>query len=180
MKLSLWAWLFWGLPIYLVLEVVPFLIIGYGLKKTVAELVGPYLAFAVPAVILISLVWWLWVWEEQGTSPKRLARGWGTSVTLWGVSLLVATTYSGVKLPHHGPDGCFRWLCRVCVVECAYWLFHVVPHDNNAHFIEIGCQDGRPSTGTLAPCRASLLINRQPVFNPVFGFPRAPGGLQSV
>ena len=98
MRLSLWAWLFWGLPIFLVLELGPFLIIGYGLKKTVGQLVGPYLAFAVPAVILMSLVWWLRVWEEQGTSPKRLARGWGMSVALWGVSVLVATTYSGVKL----------------------------------------------------------------------------------
>jgi hypothetical protein len=98
MRLSLWAWLFWGLPIYLVLELGPFLIIGYGLKKTVGELVGPYLAFAVPAVILMPLVWWLRVWEEQGTSPKRLARGWGLSMALFGVAVAVAVFYFGVEL----------------------------------------------------------------------------------
>jgi len=98
MRLSLWAWLFWGLPIYLVLELGPFLMIGYGFKKTEGELIGPYLAFAVPPLILMPLVWWLRVWEEQGTSPKRLARGWGMGVAFWGVSVLAATTYSGVNL----------------------------------------------------------------------------------
>jgi len=103
MKLSLWAWLLRALPGYLALEVGPFLIIGLGLKKTVGELLGPYLAFAAPAVILMPLVWWLRVWEKQGISPKRLARAWGVSVALWGVSVVVATIYSGVKFGFMDP-----------------------------------------------------------------------------
>jgi hypothetical protein len=98
MRLSLWAWLLWALPIYLVLEVGPFLIIGWGLEKTIGELVGPYLAFAVPAVIMMPLVWWLRVWEKQGTSPKRLARGWVLSTAMFFVAGIVATFYSGVEL----------------------------------------------------------------------------------
>jgi hypothetical protein len=98
MRLSVWAWLFWTLPIYLVLEIGPFLIIGWGLKKTVGELVGPYLAFALPAVIFMPLVWWLRMSEEEGASPKRLAREWGVSVAFWGVAVAVAVIYSGVKL----------------------------------------------------------------------------------
>ncbi len=98
MRLSLWAWLLWSLPIYLVLEAGPFLIIGWGLKKTVGELIGLYLAFAVPAVILMPLVWWLRVREEQGASPKRLARGWVLSTALFLVAVIVATCYSGVEL----------------------------------------------------------------------------------
>jgi hypothetical protein len=97
MRLSLWAWLFWGLPIYLVLEAGPFLIIGWGLKKTVGELAGAYLAFAVPAVILLPLVWWLRVSEEQGTSPKRLARGWVLSTAMFFVAVIATVIYSGIE-----------------------------------------------------------------------------------
>jgi hypothetical protein len=98
MRLSLWAWLFWTLPIYLVLEVGPFLIIAWGLKKTVGELVGPYIAFAVPAVIMMPLVWWLRMSEEQGASPKRLARGWVLSTAMFFVAVIVAVFYSGIEL----------------------------------------------------------------------------------
>src|SRR5450631_2226002 len=104
MKLSLWAWLLWTLPIYLVLELGPFLIIGWGLKITVGELVGPFLVFAVPAAILMPLVWWLRVWEEEGASPKRLARGWGLSVALFGVAVQIAAFYSGIKFHLMDPD----------------------------------------------------------------------------
>jgi chromate transport protein ChrA len=97
MRLSLWAWLFWSLPIYLVLEVGPFLIVGWGHKKTVGELVGPYLAFAVPAVIMMPLVWWLRMSEELGTSPKRLARRWVLSAAMFFVAVIVAVFYSGVE-----------------------------------------------------------------------------------
>jgi hypothetical protein len=81
-----------------VLEVGLFLIIGWGLKKGVGEIVGPYLAFAVPAVVMMALVWWLRVWEKQGTSPKRLARGWVLSTATFFVAVIVAVFYSGVEL----------------------------------------------------------------------------------
>lgn len=104
MRLSLWAWLLWGLPIYFVLEFGAFLIIGLGLKKPVGDLVGPYLAFAMPAVILMPLVWSLRMWEEEGASPKRLARGWGLGMALFGVAVQVATFYSGIKFHLIDPD----------------------------------------------------------------------------
>jgi len=104
MRLSLWAWLLWSLPIYLVLEVALFLIIGLGFKRTVGELVGPYLAFAAPALIMMPLVWLLRMWEGQGASPKRLARGWGLCVVLFGVAVQIATFYSGIKLRLIDPD----------------------------------------------------------------------------
>jgi hypothetical protein len=103
MRLSLWAWLFWSLPIYLLLEVGPFLIIGWGLKKTVAELVGPYLAFAIPFAIIMPLVWWLRVSEEQGTSSKRLARGWTLSTATFFIAVIAAAFYSGVELRFMDP-----------------------------------------------------------------------------
>jgi hypothetical protein len=95
---SIWVWLFWGLGIYLALELGPFLIAGRVLEKTAGEMAGPYLAFAMPWAIMAPLIWWLRKWEEQGASPKRLARGWGLSMALFGVVLGFAVFYSGVKL----------------------------------------------------------------------------------
>jgi hypothetical protein len=100
---SIWVWLFWGLGTYLMLEIGPFLILVLALKKTTAELAGPYLAYAMPAVILMPLVWWLRHREEQCASPKRLARGWGASVALSCLAAEVATIYSGVKLGFMDP-----------------------------------------------------------------------------
>jgi hypothetical protein len=97
MKLSLWAWLLWTLPIWLLLEVARLLIIGWLFKKTAGELIGPYVAFALPAVIIMPLVWWLRILEEQGTSPKRLARGWLISTAIFCFTVIGATFYSGLK-----------------------------------------------------------------------------------
>jgi hypothetical protein len=95
---NLWVWLFWGLGIYLVLELGAFLIAGRVLNKTVGEMAGPYLAFAMPWAIMAPLIWWLRKREEQSASPKRLARGWGLSMALFGVVLGFAVFYSGFKL----------------------------------------------------------------------------------
>jgi hypothetical protein len=95
---SIWIWLFWGLGIYLALELGPCLIAARGLNKTADELVGPYLAFAVPWAILAPLIWWLRKREELGASPKRLARGWGLSMACFGVAVIVAVFYSGSVL----------------------------------------------------------------------------------
>ena len=95
---NIWVWLFWGLGIYLLLELGPFLIAGHVLKKTVGDMAGPYLAFAMPWAIMAPLIWWLRKREEQGASPRRLARGWGGSMALFGVVLGFAVFYSGVQL----------------------------------------------------------------------------------
>jgi hypothetical protein len=100
---SLGVWLFWCLGAYLVLELVPFLILGLALKKTAADLAWPYLACAMPAAILTPLVWWLRQREAQSASPKRLASGWGASVALFGAAMVVAVIYSGVKLSLMNP-----------------------------------------------------------------------------
>jgi hypothetical protein len=98
MKYSIWAWLLRGLPTYLGLEVGLFLVVGLFLRKSASELAIPYLAFLVPAMILMPLVWWLRKWEEKGVSTKRLACGWGASVALFCVAVAVAAMYSGVRL----------------------------------------------------------------------------------
>jgi hypothetical protein len=95
---SLWIWLFWCIGIYLMLELVPFLVLGLALKKSANVLVGPYLALAVPCAIIAPLIWWLWKWKERGVDPKRLARGWGASMALFGVAMVLAVSWSGVKL----------------------------------------------------------------------------------
>jgi hypothetical protein len=95
---SIWIWLFWGIGIYLALELGPCLIAARVLNMTAEELAGPYLAFAVPWAILAPLIWWLRKGEEQGASPKRLARGWGIGMALFGVAAVVAVFYSGIAL----------------------------------------------------------------------------------
>ncbi len=112
MKLSIsrsqeciWVWLFWGFGTYLVLELGPFLLFGAALKKTGAELLCPYLACAMPAAIFMPIVWRLWQREKQGPPPKQLAREWGMGVALWGVAVVVAVIYSGVRLGLMDPSG---------------------------------------------------------------------------
>ncbi|MGA3082661.1 MAG: hypothetical protein ABSD44_15025 [Terracidiphilus sp.] len=100
---SIWVWLFWGLGTYFVLEIGPFLVLGFALKKTAAELAGPYLACAMPGAIMMPLVWWLRRWEDQGAPPKRVARGWGMCMALFSLAMVVAVTYSGVKLGFMDP-----------------------------------------------------------------------------
>lgn len=95
---NIWIWLFWSLGIYLVLEAGPFLIAGLVLKNTASDLSGPYLAFAMPWAIMAPLIWWLRRWETQGASPKRVARGWGLVMALFGVAVIVAVFYSGIVL----------------------------------------------------------------------------------
>jgi chromate transport protein ChrA len=95
---NIWAWLLWSLGLYLVLEMGPFLITGWVLKKTAGGLARSYLAFALPAAIIMPLIWWLRKWEEKCTSPKRVARGWGLSVALFDIAMMVALFYSGVVL----------------------------------------------------------------------------------
>jgi hypothetical protein len=95
---NIWAWVFWGLVFWLVLELGPFFIVGLAFKKTAGELAGPYLAFAMPWAIMAPLIWWLRKWEEVGVSPKRLAHGWGLSMALFGVAVAVAVFYLGVEL----------------------------------------------------------------------------------
>ena len=96
---SIWAWLFWGLCMYLALELGPFFIVRQVLHKTVGQLAGPYLAFAVPMAIFLPLVWWLLKWEkEKRASAKKLARGWGLMMVLFGVTVAGAVFYSGIKL----------------------------------------------------------------------------------
>jgi hypothetical protein len=108
-RLSVWAWLLWSLPLYLVLEIGLFLIIRWGFKKTVGELVVPYLAFAVPAVVMMPLVWWLRMSEEQGASPKRLARGWVLCMAMFFVAVIGAVLYSGIEFRLIDPKDALGW-----------------------------------------------------------------------
>jgi hypothetical protein len=95
---SLGAWLFLALGTYLVLEIGAFFVLGLALRKTAADLAGSYLACAMPAAIFMPLVWWLRQREKQSASPKLLAREWGASVAFFGVAMVAAVIYSGVRL----------------------------------------------------------------------------------
>jgi hypothetical protein len=123
---NIWAWLFWGLGFYLVLELGPFLIAGWVFKKTAGELAGPYLAFAMPWAIMAPLIWWLRRWEERGVPPKRLAHGWGLSMALFGVAVAVAVFYSGVELRLMDLKGTVVGFIVVVllIVPISYWTLY--------------------------------------------------------
>ena len=95
---NIWIWLLWAIFMYLFLELGLFLLVAEILKKSVGELVGPYLAFAIPWMFLAPLIWWLRRWEEQGASHKRLAHGWALAVVLFAILVAFAVCYSGVAL----------------------------------------------------------------------------------
>ena len=128
-RLSLGAWLLRGLGTYLLLESGPFLVLGLALRKTAAELAGPYLACAAPAAILMPLVWWLRQREERGATSKRLARGWGVSVALFGVAMVVAVIYSGVKFHLMNPTDALGGLVVSVLLSAPisyFTLYHMV------------------------------------------------------
>jgi hypothetical protein len=52
----------------------------------------------------MPLVWQLRQREKQGQSPKRLAREWGVSAALFGVVVVGAVTYTGVRFGLMGPS----------------------------------------------------------------------------
>lgn len=114
---SFWKWLFWGLVIYSALEACAFFVARIVLRRTAGELWAPYLAFIVPGVVMISLVWWLHSWRERGAPLKSLARGWGGSGALFGLACMGALAYSGVKLHLvHPRDTIVRFMVTTLVV----------------------------------------------------------------
>jgi hypothetical protein len=153
---SIWVWLFWGLGTYLVLEIGPFLLFGVALKKTAAELAGPYLACAMPAAMFIPLVWRLWQREKQGPPPKQLAREWGVSVALWGVAVVVAVIYSGVKLGLMDPKYAFGGLVLsllLCVPIGYFTLYYMTLTRISSRAAAKGAvlapNNGKPSQGEI-------------------------------
>ena|SRR5882724_12414934 len=90
--------MFWAICFYLALELGLFVIVKQILHAPEGELVGPYLAFAVPGVILLPAAWRLRKWEERGASPRRLALWWGMLIVSFASAVLVAFVYSGIEL----------------------------------------------------------------------------------
>jgi len=126
---SIWVWLLWGLGTYLVLELGPFLLLEVTLKKTATELFRPYLACAMPGVVFMPLVWRLWQRDKQGPLPKRLAREWGVSVALFGLTVVGGVTYSGVRLGLMDPSDAIGGLVVSVLlsVPISYFVsYHVV------------------------------------------------------
>ncbi|MGC1296445.1 MAG: hypothetical protein WA869_15535 [Alloacidobacterium sp.] len=87
-----------AIGIYLLLILQPFLAIWLLFKKSPAALFYPYLACAMPGVVLLLLISRLRLREVQGMLPERLARNWGMSGALFAVCTVVAVVYSGVSL----------------------------------------------------------------------------------
>jgi hypothetical protein len=96
--------------LYLVLEFGLFVIIKQILHTTERELSGPYLAFAVPGIIILLLAWWLKKCEEHGSSSKRLALGWGLSAAFFFSAVAVAFCYSIVELHLVHPSDLKRFI----------------------------------------------------------------------
>jgi hypothetical protein len=88
----------YSIGINLILVLQPFLAIALLLKKSPAILIEPYLACAMPGVVLLLLIFRLRQWEVQGMLPMRLAHNWGMSGALFAVCTVVAVVYSGVNL----------------------------------------------------------------------------------
>jgi len=97
-KANIWTTVVWAICTYLVFELGMFIIVKYIAHAGEGELLGPYLALAVPGVIFLLVVGWLWKWEELGQSPRWLAYGWGLSIALFFLSVCAALFYSSVKL----------------------------------------------------------------------------------
>jgi hypothetical protein len=95
---NFWVRMFLALCLYLALELTLFAIFKQVRRATVGELAGPYLAFAVPGVIMLLAAWWLRRWEEQSPSPKRVALGWCLAALLFFSAVATAFFYSGLKL----------------------------------------------------------------------------------
>ena len=85
-----------------------------------------------PATIWMPLIWWLKQREEQGASRKQLARGWGVSVALFGVAMVIGVIYSGVKLRLMDSMDAVGGLMAFGGVKRTYLLSHVAPHGDDA------------------------------------------------
>jgi hypothetical protein len=42
--------------------------------------------------------WWLREWEQRGVSIKKLAHGWAISISLFLITVQIASFYSAIKL----------------------------------------------------------------------------------
>lgn len=88
----------WALVLYLTLEMVPAFIVKLVLNKPFGELVGPYVAFAMPGMVFVPLAWWLRQREGKGLSSRSLALGWGLYMALFVSLVTSALFYSGAEL----------------------------------------------------------------------------------
>ena len=89
----------YGIGIYLILVLQPFLALWLAFKKQPATLVYPYLACIVPGIVFQLLISILRLREVEGTSPKRhLAISWGMGGALFAVGTVIACVFSAVSL----------------------------------------------------------------------------------
>ena len=98
MPANVWTQMFWAIALLLALELVPAIVVKMVLPVTVGQLVGPYLAFAAPAVFFLLLAWWLRRQEERGATAWRLALAWSLSAGLFVLAIGVALFYSASAL----------------------------------------------------------------------------------
>jgi len=98
LRANIWVKMFWAIVLFLAYVFVAALLVMLVLHKSAGEMVGPYLAYAVPGPIFLLVVLWLRAWEDRGASPKLLALVWCLCTTLFMFTIVGATTYSGVVL----------------------------------------------------------------------------------
>jgi hypothetical protein len=119
----------WAYVLILVLVLGVCFIAKLVLHATVQELGGPYLAFATPQLILLTLMMWLRTWEaKRAPAPKRVA----LLASLFGAfffgAIAAALLYSAITLHLLKPNDpiliffCFAAL--VGVVTSSITMYH--------------------------------------------------------
>jgi hypothetical protein len=115
LRANIWVKMFWAIVLYLALVLVPAFLVMLVLHKTVGEITGPYLAYAVPGPIFLLVILWLRTWEERGASPRQVALVWSLCTTLFMFLVFGATVYSGVELHLIDPNDAVGTLVVGCV-----------------------------------------------------------------
>jgi hypothetical protein len=93
---SLWVWMLWLLSLWLVLEASTFFAVGWVLRLGLRQLAAPYVAFAVPPVVVGPLIYR--ANRRTGDPPKRRARDMAVAAVVLVMLSIMALYYSGVKL----------------------------------------------------------------------------------
>lgn len=127
-RATVWIKMFWAIMIYLAVEFGLAFMVKIVLNKATGELVIPYLAFAIPIVILLPMALLLRKWETQGASFRQIAFGWVAFLAIFVFTINFAVFYSGVKfhLVDPGDAGFFIVAAAIgTVVMCASMFFTV-------------------------------------------------------
>ena len=110
-----------------ILFFVPALVVKLVFNRTIAELIGPYLAYSIPGMIFLPCVTWLRE-NEGNVRPKTLALAWSFAMAMLFCSAIAATSYSAVTLRIVNLDRAIWTSAAAMVFGSALSGFRVYPH----------------------------------------------------